>query len=216
MPKVAEHMQPKRAAKRPKAPKTGSIGQGGVGKSPELIQPPGREGGYISVGSLDTGPSAQEVHNPDNGGQGGAKLAPKAPKTGFSGQGGVEKTGADKPAAEEADTVCLPVEDSPFGIVEEKVEDAVPKGKGPPPDAIPGVCAPAAEKVAAVKAAGSEAASGAAPAWSSTVPIEPPVAMPADYESALAEIASLRRVVEQQRKVIVGLNFAVLGQGGSK
>ena len=67
MPKVAEHMQPKRAAKRPKAPKTGSIGQGGVGKSPELIQPPGHEGGYISVGSLDTERSAQEVHNPRNG-----------------------------------------------------------------------------------------------------------------------------------------------------
>ena len=38
-------------------------------------------------------------------------------------RGGVGKTGADKPVAEEADTVCLPVGVSPFGIVEEKVEE---------------------------------------------------------------------------------------------
>jgi hypothetical protein len=36
--------------------------------------------------------------------------------------------------------------------------------------------------------------------------------MPADYESALVEIASLRRVVEQQRKLIFELNVAILGR----
>ena len=67
MPKVAEHMQPKRAAKRPKAPKTGSIGQGGVDKSPGVIKLRGHGRGYTTVGNLDTERSAQEVHNPRNG-----------------------------------------------------------------------------------------------------------------------------------------------------
>ena len=91
---------------------------------------------------------AQEVHNPaigpNQGGQNEQDQSFHNPDN--SGQGGVEQTGADKP------------------VVEGEVEDAVPKGKGPPPDAISGVCAPTAEKVAAVKTAGSKAAATTASA----------------------------------------------------
>ena len=45
---------------------------------------------------------------------------------------------------------------------------------------------------------------------------DPLVAMPADYESALVEIARLRRIAEQQRKVIQGFNLAAFGQGGAE
>ncbi len=144
---------------------------GGVEKRPGVIKPRGYGRGCTTVGNLDTERSAQEVHNPRNGSKAvllrGACSPAIGPNQGGqneqdqsfhnpdnSGQGGVEQTGADKP------------------VVEGEVEDAVPKGKGPPPDAISGVCAPTAEKVAAVKTAGSKAAATTASATTTAAAVQ--------------------------------------------
>ena len=72
MPKVAEHVQPKRAAERPKVPKNGSSGQGGARATPRRHE---RFTGHIKR-PWRLGPSHTE--NGSSGEQGGAKLAPKA------------------------------------------------------------------------------------------------------------------------------------------
>ena len=79
MPKVAEHMQPKRAAKRPKgSPKRRKEASNGSQIRPKWL--PGNlqvEGFNLKV---ETCPK-----NGSSGGQGGAKLAPKTPKTACQG-----------------------------------------------------------------------------------------------------------------------------------
>ena len=107
--------------------------------------------------------------------------------------------------------ISLPVEGSPVANIGEHINKAAaPKGKGPPPGAMPGAREPAAKKVG-----GTLSHEPGTPGESWGPGDDPLVAMPADYESALVEIARLRRIAEQQRKVINGFNLAVFGQGGA-
>ena len=95
MTKVAKHMQPKRAAKRPKAPKNGSRDQGGAKLAPkapkngpndsfpmssgtevpfcikEFLDAKGAEDGSSGQGGQYE--QDQSSHNPDSGDQGGAE-----------------------------------------------------------------------------------------------------------------------------------------------
>ena len=68
-----------------------------------MIKPRGHGRGYTTVGILDTGQNAQEVHNPASGEQGGPYEQDRSSHNPDSGgQGGAEDIGTEKAVADKA------------------------------------------------------------------------------------------------------------------